>query len=162
MNGGDVRTAREKLGWTRPQLLAAVDALQNASEIRLTIGRLAGIECRKEDLVDPEASILATALRLESATVDFEIEEHQNGEPRKGFLPFQEEGDLILTEWNGLKEGHLFKVEGCPRAKFHFLFYFKNEREEYVKCHGGKAGHDITRFFKPERLRTMRGRKLCG
>lgn len=159
MNGGDIRAAREKRGWTRPKLL---QALQNASDIPMTIGRLAGIEVRRDELEDPEASAFATALGLEPDTVDFEIVEHVNGEPRKGLVPWQKEGDLILTEWNGLKAGDLFKVEGCPRAKFEFVFYFKNEREEYVQCAGGKSGHRLTRQFKPERLRTLRGKRLCG
>jgi hypothetical protein len=164
VNGGDVRRRREQLGWTRPQLLKA---LQSTSDIPMTIGRLAGIEVRSDDLEDPEATAFATALRLELEPADAPIEVDSNGEASvrsdKHRQPvWLREGEVIHYAWMGLRPGDMFKVQGCPRALFAFEFYLKSEREEYVQCVGGKSGHRLRRWFRPERVLSLRGRRLMN
>ena len=164
MNGGDVRARREALGLSRPQL---VDRLQNASISRLTVGRLAGIECRKDEIPASEVPAYRAALGLSADESEADEPEDElvvgNGTKVYGKRPSWAPPDAeVLFEWNGLRVGSLFKVEGEPRATFEFRMYYRDSHQEYVECWGGKRSHEKRRWFRPERLRTLRGRRICG
>jgi len=162
MNGKDVRSRREALGLSRPEL---VQRLLGASVGRMTVGILAGIEVRSDEIRSSEVASYRTALGLSADGSEPEDEQpSSNGKrpvPTKRPVWAPPEAE-ILFEWNGLKAGDYFKVDGQLRATFEFRFYYNDGIVEYIECYGGKRSHEKKRWFKPERLRTLRGRRICG
>jgi hypothetical protein len=162
VNGADVRRRREELQLSRPQL---VDRLRGASISRMTVGILAGIEVRSDEIRVSEVSIWQRALGL--STDGSEAEEPPNERPagnghrqvskRPVWAPAEAE---IRFEWCGLKSGDIIRVEGCPRAYFEFRFFYRDDHQEFVEVYGGKRSHEKVRAFRPERLRTTRGRRI--
>ena len=164
MNGKDVRQRREELQLSRPQL---VDRLLNASIGRMTVGILAGIEVRSDEIRAAEVPLYQRALGLDQDGNELETPEDEP-DNRTGFSQHSVRKPGWLDpagewqpEWCGLKPGTIIKVEGCPRAYFEFRYYYRDSKQEFVSCYGGKRGHEKQRYFRPERIRTSRGRKVC-
>lgn len=71
-------------------------------------------------------------------------------------IPFDNEETTSF--YGSIKHGDDCKVAGEVRAKFKFVRYYKSDTQEYVEVRGGKSGHVRTRCFKPDLLRTMKGK----
>ena len=162
MNGSDIRKRREELGLSRPQL---VDRLLGASIGRMTVGILAGIEVRSDEIRTSEVPIWYRALGLESDGTE-PVVRVDEPPPVKGKAklngkrpPWLKDDETIVHEWAGLSPGSIFTVEGLPRQRFEFVYYLESPREVYVQGIGGKSGHRLCRQFRPEKVR-VRGRRI--
>jgi hypothetical protein len=71
-------------------------------------------------------------------------------------IPFDNEE--VESFYGSIKHGDDCKISGQQRAKFTFVRYYKSDTQEYVEVRGGKSGHVRTRCFKPDLLRTMKGK----
>lgn len=162
MDGSDIRRRREELQLSRPQLVGRLQAVLSTSDSRMTVGILAGIEVRRSEIRPSEVPLYQRALGL--AADGSEVEEPEAEPSRNGHrvrkFPAGVDPTLVEFEWCGLKPGDIIKVEGCPRAYFEFRCYVADQEHPYVECYGGKRSHEKKRFFRPERIRTTRGRRV--
>lgn len=149
--GAELRLRREALGWSRQQL---VDKIKHDGGL-ITHSRLAAIELGRTP--GPlEIDILERMLGLRKTDEEKAVAENHAVE-----LPDDWDGEVKLTEWCGLTDGDLVKVEGELRATFHFNFYYRSATQEYVQVTGGRKGHMRIRCFKPDRIRTLKGKPVA-
>lgn len=143
---------------TRTEVLEALRASGYDGPVSYTKLKLE--ELLGERTAGPQAPV--TNAEVEQAHRDLEEAEKPGRTKVRGrnavvtAVPFDNEETTSF--YGSIKHGDDCKISGEVRAKFKFVRYYKSDTQEYVEVRGGKSGHVRTRCFKPDLLRTMKGK----
>lgn len=137
MNGQQLRTAREELGWNRQQL---------ATETGLTLYKIHQIETGKRSPTTDELAVLKSVLldQLNEVLVN-------TGETPAIVINEDQPDDVVRSsEWNGIRRGDPVRVKEL-RGIFRFLFHHQDASQEYVEVYGPE-NKPKQRSFDPKRI----------
>lgn len=132
MMAADLRDARKELNWTRQQL---------AEKTGLTLSAIAVIEQGKREPRDEEREVIQRVMLEQLGRTIIETGEHP-------IIEINEEELARIGVWQGLRRGDDVKIHG-EKGLFKFLYYFKDDTQEYVQVFGPIPG-SVPRARKPK------------